>query len=78
MKKGANINTKDNNEVSKNYCTGSGFVQLILVRVLFPHHKKGLTLSQPCVAVPGTNRTLFRCAFRLHYHVRSAVTQNFR
>jgi len=30
------------------------------------------------VAVPGRNRTLFRCVFRLHYCVQSALVQNFR
>ena len=30
------------------------------------------------MAVPGGNRTLFRCVFRAHYRVRSAVTQYFR
>ena len=29
------------------------------------------------LAVPGRNRTLIRCIFRLHYRVRSTVTQNF-
>ena len=28
-----------------------------------------------CVAVPGRNRTLFRCILRTHYRLRSAVTQ---
>ena len=31
-----------------------------------------------CVAVPGRNRTLFRCVFRSHYRIWSAVTQLFR
>ena len=30
------------------------------------------------VAVPGRNRTLFRCIFQLQYRVQSAVTQYFR
>ena len=30
------------------------------------------------VAVPGRNRTLFRCVFRRRYHIRSAVAQYFR
>ena len=30
------------------------------------------------VAVPGRNRTLFRCIFQSQYRVRSAVTQYFR
>ena len=30
-----------------------------------------------CVAVPGRNRTLFRCILRTHYRLRSAVTQYF-
>ena len=30
------------------------------------------------VAVPGRNRRLFRYVFRSHYHVRSALVQNFR
>ena len=29
------------------------------------------------VAVPGRNRTLFRCVFRSHYCVRSALAWNF-
>ena len=29
------------------------------------------------VAVPGGNQTLFRCVFRPHYHIRSAVAWNF-
>ena len=34
-------------------------------------------LHSTYVAIPGRNRTLIRCAFRLHYRVQSAVTQNF-
>ena len=30
------------------------------------------------VAVPGGNQTLFCCVFQLHYHVGSALVQNFR
>ena len=30
------------------------------------------------MAVPGRNQTLFRCAFRSYYHIRSTVTQYFR
>ena len=33
--------------------------------------------SIPYVAVPGRNRTLFRCIFRAYYCVQSAVKQNF-
>ena len=35
-------------------------------------------LKSTYVAVPGRNRTLFRCVFRSHCCVRSAVAQNFR
>ena len=35
----------------------------------FPH---------PFVAVPGRNRTLFRCVFRPRYRIQSAVVQYFR
>ena len=37
-----------------------------------------LYVSNTYVAVPGRNRTLFRCVFRSHCYVRSAIAQNFR
>ena len=37
-----------------------------------------LMLVLAYVAVPGRNRTLFCCIFRLRYRVRSAVVQYFR
>ena len=30
-----------------------------------------------CVAVPGRNQTLFCCVFQSHYHIQSALEQNF-
>ena len=30
------------------------------------------------VAIPGRNQILFCCTIRPHYHIRSAVVQNFR
>ena len=55
----------------------------LVLGYLFPpgewsHDNVGLQ-SAPYVhvAVPGRNQTLFRCVFRSHYHVRSALAQKF-
>ena len=54
------------------------FQQPSLMHRLFFWNETAIHLPFTYVAVPGRNRTLFRCIFRLHCCVRSTVAQNFR